>query len=223
MTNSRSPCLTSAPSLNGARSMKPLTRACTSTVSFASSRPGYSSHSFTSRTIGRLTVTAGGGGDAGAARRRQPGSNDRITKATAQRAHGTFPVVLNVTHYRPGAFGMRTSEMKRAPDAVRPGLALIVQLSTARNQAAAVFFFGAWMCGLTRSTIASNAAGSLIASSLSILRFSSMPAGGEGRDEAAVADAALLQRRVEARDPQACGSAASSGDGRGRRRRRPCG
>ena len=41
--------------------------------------------------------------------------------------------------------------------------------------AAAVFFCGPVMCGFTTATIASNAAGSVMASSLSILRFKPMP------------------------------------------------
>src|SRR5687768_10941189 len=94
MTNSGSPFLTSAPSLNGARSMNPLTRACTLTVSIAARRPGYSSHSVTSRTIGRLTETAGGGGGTGAARRRQPDNvNKMLSTATAQARMNSFPCV----------------------------------------------------------------------------------------------------------------------------------
>src|SRR4051812_15838078 len=41
--------------------MYPLTRARTSAISTASSRPVYSSHSITSRRMGLATVTAGGG------------------------------------------------------------------------------------------------------------------------------------------------------------------
>ena len=64
MTNSRSPCLTIWPSLKWMESMKPDTRARTSTVSTAAKRPVYSSHSVIVFCSGCETVTGGGGGAA---------------------------------------------------------------------------------------------------------------------------------------------------------------
>ena len=63
------------------------------------------------------------------------------------------------TRLKPVADGKEAAARLRQPYAVA-GLA---------------FFAGAVMCGLTAATIASNAAGSVIASSLSILRFKPMP------------------------------------------------
>src|SRR5215208_4154719 len=62
MTNSRSPCLTIWPSLKWMESMKPETRARTSTVSTAVKRPVNSSHSLMTFCSGRATATEGGGG-----------------------------------------------------------------------------------------------------------------------------------------------------------------
>ncbi len=57
--NSRSPCLTTWPSLKCSESMKPETRARTSTVATATNRPVYSSHSVMRCCSGLETVTAG--------------------------------------------------------------------------------------------------------------------------------------------------------------------
>src|SRR4051812_35614579 len=54
-----------APSLKCTDSRNPLARARTSTISTGSSRPGYSSHSITSRWTGWRAVTAGTGGAGG--------------------------------------------------------------------------------------------------------------------------------------------------------------
>src|SRR5882724_12400379 len=64
MTNRRSPCLTIWPSLKWMESMKPDTRARTSTVATATNRPVYSSHSVIGFCSGLETVTGGGGGAA---------------------------------------------------------------------------------------------------------------------------------------------------------------
>src|SRR5262252_6401217 len=62
MTNRRSPCLTSWPSLKWTVSMNPETRARTSTCSTATKRPVYSSHSVIVFCSGCATVTGGAGG-----------------------------------------------------------------------------------------------------------------------------------------------------------------
>src|SRR3954462_12414950 len=64
MTNRRSPGFTSCPSLKPILSMYPLTRGRTSTLSTASVRPVYSSHSTISFWIGFAAVTGGGGAGA---------------------------------------------------------------------------------------------------------------------------------------------------------------
>ena len=64
MANRRSPCLTCWPSLNFTSLRWPDTRALISTVSLASKRPVYSSHSTISRSTGLATLTVGSGGAA---------------------------------------------------------------------------------------------------------------------------------------------------------------
>src|SRR5438876_12270294 len=82
MTKRRSLFFTSAPSLKVTAPKYPLTRARSSTISTASSRPGYSSHSITSRVAGWLAVTAAGGGGGGGWGRRQPvGRLSTVTSA----------------------------------------------------------------------------------------------------------------------------------------------
>src|ERR1043165_6245544 len=75
MVNSRSPFFTSLPSLKWTLSRYPLTRARISTLSGASMRPIYSSHSTTSRETGTMTETTGGGGAVGVGCLPQPVSN----------------------------------------------------------------------------------------------------------------------------------------------------
>src|SRR5260370_41116860 len=77
MVNSGSPTLTSWPSLKCSSSMKPETRARTSTEATASKRPENSSHCVTRLAIGGATLTAmaggapwGGGGAEGEKRKR---------------------------------------------------------------------------------------------------------------------------------------------------------
>lgn len=68
------------------------------------------------------------------------------------------------------------TQRKKARGLLRGLCALIQMVASPRlYAAAAAFFCGAWMCGLTAATMASNAATSLIASSLRILRFSVTP------------------------------------------------
>ena len=67
MTKRTSPCRTREPSLKGAFSMRPLTRAETFAVSGDCRCPVYSSQSVTSRSSGSVTVTLGGGGAGGGA------------------------------------------------------------------------------------------------------------------------------------------------------------
>ena len=62
MTNSTSPCFTSAPSAKATRCTKPPTRGRTSTAFTASKWPVNSSSSATSRVTAGATVTCGGGG-----------------------------------------------------------------------------------------------------------------------------------------------------------------
>ncbi len=71
-TKRRSPCLTTSPSLKWMESMKPETRARTSTVSTAVNRPVYSSHSVIVFWSGRATVTGGGEAAVSAGLRSQP-------------------------------------------------------------------------------------------------------------------------------------------------------
>src|SRR3974390_281831 len=61
MLNSRSPVLTCCPSLKLRSLMKPETRATTSTLSIATTRPMKSPVAVTSRLATGVTVTAGGG------------------------------------------------------------------------------------------------------------------------------------------------------------------
>src|SRR5215470_9148939 len=82
MMNRRSPCLTIWPSLKCTESMKPETRARTSTLSTAVKRPVNSSHSVMTFCTGCATVTDGGGGAAPAAGLRSQPARERAAKSS---------------------------------------------------------------------------------------------------------------------------------------------
>ncbi len=113
MTNRRSPCLTIWPSLKWMESMKPETRARTSTVFTATKRPVYSSHSVIASASARETVTAGGCGPALAAGLLSQPARARLQTERRQAAMRVSSIVLPLDRCSGGQAAVRNGKPDR--------------------------------------------------------------------------------------------------------------